>query len=48
MDDLDEVEALYNSLNDYLDKETNYPGWKKGIYPIREDGAKGLEVGTYI
>lgn len=45
VDDLDEVEALYNSLNDYLDKETNYPGWKKGIYPIREDGAKGIRSG---
>lgn len=34
--DIDELERLYNDLNDYLSANTNYSGWIKGIYPIRE------------
>ena len=41
--DIDEIEKLYNELNDYLEKNINYPGWKKGIYPIREDAIKGIK-----
>lgn len=41
-DDIDKVAALYDTLNDYLDSHINYPGWKKGIYPIREDAEKGI------
>jgi hypothetical protein len=29
--DIDELEQLYNDLNDHLAKGVNYPGWKKGI-----------------
>ncbi|WP_455716866.1 GNAT family N-acetyltransferase [Anaerosporobacter sp.] len=43
--DIDELEQLYNELNDYLAAGTNYPGWKKDVYPIREDAAKGIEEG---
>lgn len=40
--DLDELERLYDDLNGYLEQNTNYPGWKKGLYPIREDAEKGI------
>lgn len=41
--DIDELAALYDTLNDYLESHTNYPGWIKGIYPIREDAEQGIE-----
>ncbi|MGL5439917.1 MAG: GNAT family N-acetyltransferase [Filifactoraceae bacterium] len=44
--DLDQVENLYNELCDYLDEHENYPGWKKGVYPIRDDAEKGLRENT--
>lgn len=43
LQDLEQVAALYDELNDYLESHTNYPGWKKGIYPIREDALAGIE-----
>lgn len=43
--DIDELEKLYNDLNDYLAAGINYPGWLKGVYPIREDAVKGIEEG---
>lgn len=42
-DDLDELEKLYDSLNDYLEQNINYPGWRKGLYPVREDAANGIK-----
>jgi ribosomal protein S18 acetylase RimI-like enzyme len=44
--DIDELEQLYNELNDHLAKETNYPGWKKGIYPIRQNAIDGVKHGN--
>ena len=46
MKNLDELERLYNELNDALSEGTNYPGWIKGIYPIRENALKGIEDGN--
>lgn len=43
--DIDELEKLYNDLNDYLAAGINYPGWLKGVYPIREDAVKGIDEG---
>jgi len=40
--DLDELAALYDELNDHLAAHTNFPGWIKGIYPIRESAEDGL------
>lgn len=40
--DIEEVTALYDALNDYLESHTNYPGWRKGIYPTRVDVAQGI------
>ncbi|UBD71683.1 GNAT family N-acetyltransferase [Bacteroides sp. BFG-257] len=44
--DIDELEKLYDDLNDYLSATTNYPGWIKGIYPIREDAVAGIKNNT--
>lgn len=43
--DIDELERLYDDLNDYLAETVNYPGWIKGIYPIRQNAADGVEQG---
>ncbi len=44
--DIEKIESLYNDLNDYLAIRINYPGWIKGIYPIREDAVLGIEEGN--
>lgn len=41
--DLDEIEQLYYDVNEALEKGINYPGWKKGVYPIREDAIAGID-----
>ncbi|GAA0716411.1 GNAT family N-acetyltransferase [Clostridium malenominatum] len=41
--DIDELEVLYDNLNDYLELGTNYPGWLKGVYPIRETAVNGIQ-----
>ncbi len=41
--DIDLLGQLYDSLNDYLASTTNYPGWKKGVYPIRQDAVDGIK-----
>ena len=46
VNDIDELEQLYNDLNDYLAKGVNYPGWRKGIYPVRENAINGVENGN--
>lgn len=43
LSDIDELEMLYNNLNEYLELGTNYPGWAKGIYPIRETAVSGIK-----
>lgn len=43
--DVDELELLYNDLNDALAAGINYPGWKKGVYPTRSDAEKGIAEG---
>ncbi len=45
-EDIDELEALYNELNDYLEVNINYPGWIKHIYPVRETAEEGIEAGN--
>lgn len=44
-DDIDSLEHLYDNLNDYLESTTNYPGWKKGIYPVRQNAVDGINEG---
>lgn len=40
--DLDSIGKLYEDICGYLETHRNYPGWKKGVYPIRQDAEKGL------
>ena len=41
--DIFAVEAIYDSLNDYLEvNDVNYPGWKKGVYPTIREAEMGL------
>jgi ribosomal protein S18 acetylase RimI-like enzyme len=42
-DDINEIAQLYDDINEYLEKGINYPGWRKGIYPVRESALHGLE-----
>ena len=44
--DIDTIEHLYNDLNDFLEIHENYPCWKKGVYPIREDAEEALVKGN--
>lgn len=41
--DIDELEQLYNDLNDHLASGVNYPGWIKDIYPVRQDAINGIK-----
>jgi len=42
INDFDEMELLYDNINDYFENGINYPGWKKGIYPIRQNAVDGI------
>ena len=44
--DLDAIARLYDELNDHLAANVNYPGWRKGSYPLRSDAEEGLADGT--
>lgn len=44
--DINQLTHLYDDLNDFLECNTNYPGWKKGVYPTREDAVNGVANGT--
>ena len=44
--DIDEIERLYNDLNDYLAVHENGPRWKNGVYPLREHAEEALSNGT--
>lgn len=46
LQNIDELEALYNTLNDFLASTRNYPGWIKHIYPVRETAVQGIEEGS--
>lgn len=41
--DVDAIAQLYDEVNDALAQGINYPGWAKGIYPIKEDAQKAVE-----
>ncbi len=42
--DIDELAGLYDDINDFLEQGVNYPGWRKGLYPVRENAIHGLEL----
>lgn len=45
-EDLDALGKLYDDLNDHLAAGTNYPGWRKGIYPTKKDARRALREGS--
>ena len=44
--DVEELEILYDALNDHLARTVNYPGWIKGIYPVRETAEYAIAEGS--
>ena len=42
-DDVEKLGDLYDSLNDFLGATTNYPGWRKGVYPTVQDAKEGVD-----
>ena len=40
--DLDGITSLYDELNEALEATVNYPGWKKGVYPTRNEAEIGV------
>jgi ribosomal protein S18 acetylase RimI-like enzyme len=49
MSDADELEKLYDDLNDFSAENINYSGFKKGIYPTRVDAVQGIgENNLYV
>lgn len=45
-EDIEQIAELYDGVNDYLESHINYPGWRKGIYPTKEDAQAGVKEGT--
>lgn len=45
-EDIEQIADLYDAVNDYLESHINYPGWKKGIYPTKENADAGVKEGT--
>ena len=44
--DIKELGLLYDTVCTHLENNINYPGWKKGIYPIEEDAAQAVREGS--
>lgn len=44
--DIDALEQFYNNVTEYLAATVNYPGWRNGIYPARQDAQEGIDEGT--
>lgn len=42
MEDLNEIEQVYERINDFLESNINYPGWIKGVYPTRENARDAI------
>ena len=43
INDISQIDNVYNELTDYLECHINYPGWKKGVYPTYEDAKQGID-----
>lgn len=44
--DLDALAHFFDEVIDGLDAAKNWPGWKKGVYPTREDAENAVQEGT--
>ena len=45
-EDLDVLEALYGEACDHMAATVNYCGWKRDVYPARQDAEAGIKEGT--
>lgn len=45
-EDLDALENLYGEVCDHMAATVNYTGWKRDIYPARQDAEAGIREGT--
>ena len=45
-EDLDAVEKLYGEVCDHMAATVNYTGWRRDIYPARQDAEAGIREGT--
>ena len=43
--DVDALAGLYDEVTEHLERTVNYPGWKKGVYPTRQDAQAGVREG---
>ena len=44
--DLDMIERLYGEVCDHMAATVNYCGWKRDVYPARQDAEAGIREGT--
>lgn len=42
--EVDAVARLYDDVTDHLEATNNYPRWKKGVYPTRDDASRAYEA----
>lgn len=48
-EDLDALENLYGEVCDHMAATVNYTGWKRDVYPARQDAEAGIrEGGIYL
>lgn len=45
-EDLDALDALYGEVCDHMAATVNYCGWKRDVYPARQDAEAGIREGT--
>lgn len=45
-EDLDALEALYGEVCDHMAATVNYTGWKRDVYPARQNAEAGIREGT--
>ena len=43
-EEVDAVARLYDYVTDHLESTNNYPRWKKGVYPTRDDASRAYEA----
>ena len=43
-EEVDAVARLYDDVTDHLGATNNYPRWKKGVYPTRDDASRAYEA----
>ena len=42
VDDIAQLEKLYDDVNEYLQHRVNFTGWAKGVYPTKETAEMGI------